>query len=73
MGHNKNLQAHGHNKYVFQANIYLFKLNNRNTRKRCDVIIVNIVLISHLFLLSLLLNLNMYLFAGLLEGLLKIG
>ena len=54
------------------AHIYLFKVNNRNTRKTCEiwlkltikqqndigVFIVNFEHISHLFLLFLLLTLN---------------
>ena len=56
------------------AYIYLFKVNNRNTRKKCeiylklttkaperrksDVFIVNFEHISHLFLVFLLLTLN---------------
>ena len=62
---------------VNPAKIYSFKVNNRNTRKRCEmcskltiktperrqwlrsgVFIVNFEHISHLFLLSLLWNLN---------------
>ena len=65
------------------ANIYLFKINERNTRKRCEiyskltiktpewrywrcfgVFIFNFELIPHLFLLFLLLDLIMHLFAG---------
>ena len=48
------------------ANIYLFKINNRNTRKRCktcskltiNVLIVNFEHISYLFLVFLLLTLK---------------
>ena len=56
------------------ANIYLFKVNNRNTRKRCeiclkltiktrerrrsDVFIVNFEHISYLFIMFVLLTLN---------------
>ena len=46
------------------ANIYLFKVNNKNTRKMCeiyrrsDVFIVNFGHISQLFLVFLLLTLN---------------
>ena len=62
------------------ANIYLFKVNNRSTRKRCEicskstiktserrhsgVFIVNFEHISPHFLLFLLLTLNKYLLAG---------
>ena len=54
----------------YPANIYLFKFNSRNTRKRYeiyskltiktsdDVFIVNFEHISHLFLVFLLLNFN---------------
>ena len=64
-------------------NIYLFKINKRNTRKRYErcsklaiktperhywhyfgVFIFNFELIPHLFLVFLLLNLSMYVFAG---------
>ena len=59
----------------YPANIYLFKVNNRNSRKRCEicskltiktpgVFIVNFKHISHLFLLFLLLTLNKYMLAG---------
>ena len=59
----------------YPANIYLFKVNNRNNRKRCEicskltiktpgVFIVNFKHISHLFLLFLLLTLNKYMLAG---------
>ena len=43
--------ASGINLRTVAANIYLFKVNNRNTRKRRR-------LISHLLLIFLLLNLN---------------
>ena len=61
------------------ANIYLFKVNNWNTRKKCKtcwklaikrperrfgVFIVNFEHISYLFLVSLLLTLDMQMFAG---------
>ena len=54
------------------VNIHLFKVNNRNTRKRCGIcqwrrsgaFIVNFEHIFHLFLVFLLLNLNSYMFAG---------
>ena len=58
---------------LFSINIYLFKVNNRNTRKRCEIcskltikilerrhssiFIVNFEHISHLFLVLLLLTL----------------
>ena len=52
----------------YPANIYLFKVNNRNTRKRCEicskftlktpVFIANLEHISHLSLVFLLLTLN---------------
>ena len=61
-------------KYIFRANLYLFKFNNRNTRKSCEIclnltiktperrrsggFIVNFEYISHPFLVVLLLNLN---------------
>ena len=55
------------------ANIYLFKVNNRNTKKRCEfysnsirsaVYIVNFEHIPHLFLVFLFLILNKYMLAG---------
>ena len=53
----------------YSANIYFFKFNNRNTRKRYETcskltikspkrVIVNFEHISHLFLVFLLLTLN---------------
>ena len=63
--------------------IYLIKVNNRSTRSRCeicskltiktserrkDIFIVNFEHILHLDLVFLLLNLSMYLPAGLLAG-----
>ena len=46
----------------FPDNIYLSKVNNRNTRnsqrRRSGIFIVNFEYISHLFLVLLLLNLN---------------
>ena len=56
-------------KVAFPAGIYLLKVNNRNTRTRCEicskltiktpgVFIVNFEHISHLALVSLLLTLN---------------
>ena len=48
-------------KDIVPANIYLFKVNNRNTRRhlcRSGVFIVNFEHISHLFLVLLLLTLN---------------
>ena len=47
----------------YPANIYLFKVNNRNSRKRCDirrsgVFIVNFEHILHLFLVFLSLTVN---------------
>ena len=68
----------GNNIYArknFLTNIYLFIVNNSNSRKRCEicskltiktserrstVFIVNFEHISHLFLVFLLLNLNKY-------------
>ena len=59
----------------FPANIYLLKVNNRDTRKRCEicskltiksrsgVFIVNFEHISHLFLVFLLSVLNMQMLA----------
>ena len=48
---------------AFPAGIYLFKVNSRNTRTRCEicsgVFIVNFEHISHLVLVLLLLTLNM--------------
>ena len=52
------------------ANIYLLKVNNRNTRRKCeicskltiktpDAFIINFKHISHLFLVFILLTLNM--------------
>ena len=38
----------------YSANIYLFKVNNRNSRKRCGDFPINFEHISHLFLLFLL-------------------
>ena len=53
---------------LFPANLYLFKVKNKNTRKRCEIFLkltikhqndVNDILhISHLFLVFLLLTLN---------------
>ena len=62
---------------LYPGNIYLFKVNRRNTRKTCEiyskltiktperrhgrhsgVFVVNFELISHLFLVFLLLTLN---------------
>ena len=40
------------------AGIYLLKVNNRNTRARCEIFIVNFEHISHLALVFLLLTLN---------------
>ena len=70
--------------YYIPSNIYLFKVNNRNTRKRCEicakltiktqerrhsgVFIVNFEHISNFFLVFLLLNLNKELLAGYLAG-----
>ena len=56
----------------YPANFYLFKINERNTEKRCewrrwrrsDVFIVFFKHISNLFLVFLLLTLNWTLFAG---------
>ena len=52
----------------YLAYIYLFKVNNTNTRKRCEIcskltiktpeVIVNFEHVSHLFLVFLLLTLN---------------
>ena len=44
----------------YPANIYLFKVNNRNTRKRTTsgIFIINFEHTSHLFLVFLLLTLN---------------
>ena len=54
------------------ANIYLFKVSNRNTRKRCDTLFyignfVNFFIVNmfHTFLVFLLLTLSIYLFGGL--------
>ena len=33
----RNLKGILHNKSHYSANIYLFKVNNRNTRKRCEI------------------------------------
>ena len=65
---------------IFPANIYLLKVCNRNTRKRCEicskiamktsrrsgVFIVNFKYILHLFLVFLLLTLNKQMLPGLL-------
>ena len=61
----------------YLANIYLFKVNNRNSRKRCEIcskltlkttewrhVFVNFQHISHLFLVSLLFTLNRQILAG---------
>ena len=60
--------------YAYPAGIYLLKVNNRNTRTRCEircdakrrsgVFIVNFEHISHLVPVFLLLTLNMQLPAG---------
>ena len=61
----------------FPPGIYLLKVNNKNTRKRCEIcskltvkitiiFIVNFEHILHIFLMFLLLTLNMQLPAGLL-------
>ena len=52
------------NSKYFPAGIYLLKVNNRNTRTRCEicrsgVFIVNFEHISHHVLVFLLLTLNM--------------
>ena len=70
----ENLEKSKLNINAYQANIYLFKVSNRSTRKRCEifsnltiktperrrsvVFIVNFENISHLFLVFLLLTLN---------------
>ena len=49
------------NLFDYSANIYLFKVsnrNNRNTWRHSGVFIVNFENISHLFLVLLLLTLN---------------
>ena len=54
--------------FLDPANIYLFKVNKRNTRRhwRCSgVFIVSVGHISHLFLVFLLLSLSMYFVLGL--------
>ena len=64
--------------YRYPANIYLFKVNYGNTRKRCEicsklaiktperrhVFIANFEHISHLFLVFPLLTLNKYMLVG---------
>ena len=48
--------------YSYPVGIYQFKVNNRNTRTRCDIcskLIVNFEHISHLVLMFLLLTMNM--------------
>ena len=51
----------------YLANIYLFKVSNRNTSKRCEICskltiktseVINFEHVSHLFLVFLLLTLN---------------
>ena len=52
----------------YLANIYLFKVSNRNTSQRCEIcskltiktpeVIVNFEHVSHLFLVFLLMTLN---------------
>ena len=64
---------------TFPANIYLFKVNNSNTKKRgekcpkftrkaLEVFIINFEHISYLFLMSLLLTLSMCLYRQLWIG-----
>ena len=54
---------------VYPANIYLLKVNNRNTRKRCEICSKLTMKTPerrhwHLFLVFLLLTLNKYMLAG---------
>ena len=48
--------------WLIPAGNYMFKINNKNTRKRCET--VNFEHISHLFLVFLLLTLSMQMLAG---------
>ena len=47
------------------ANIYLFKVSNKNIRKRCETSLLVTLSIYHNFLVFQLLTLSIYLFAGL--------